>query len=104
MVSDVEQNDKPGSGWHLRLSNAALTGRAIPYVEPSTTINPVSDLTIWTDHVNLVNLIGGAAAGNTPVIVDNPDITLTLAGEPEAWTNDTALVKLPSTKFNIVTP
>jgi alkyl sulfatase BDS1-like metallo-beta-lactamase superfamily hydrolase len=71
MVSDVEQNGKPGASWHLRLSNAALTGHAIPYVAPSTTANPGSDLTIWSDHINLVKLIGAAALGESPVIVDN---------------------------------
>ncbi|KAF7874816.1 hypothetical protein EAF04_001990 [Stromatinia cepivora] len=104
MVSDVEQNNKPGAGWHLRLSNAALTGHGIPYVESATEPNAGSDLTIWSDHGNLVKLIGGAAAGKNPAIVDNSDITLTYAGDVDAWTNITALIKLPSTKFNIVTP
>ncbi|KAI9651283.1 hypothetical protein NHQ30_001321 [Ciborinia camelliae] len=104
MVSDVEQAKKMGAGWHLRLSNAALTGHAISYVEPSTKPNSGSDLTIWLDHQNLVALIGGAAAGQSPVIVDNPNITLTTAGDVEAWDKIMALIKLPNTKFNIVTP
>ncbi|KAA8572569.1 hypothetical protein EYC84_003173 [Monilinia fructicola] len=104
MISDIVQDDKMGAGWHLRLSNAALTGHGIPYVEPSTSPNAGSELTIWSDNINLVSLIGGAAAGKSPAIVDNPDITLTTAGDADAWTKITSLVKLPNVKFNIVTP
>ncbi|RAL67580.1 hypothetical protein DID88_008335 [Monilinia fructigena] len=104
MISDIIQDNNMGAGWHLRLSNAALTGHSIPYVKPSTSPNAGSDLTIWSDNINLVGLIGGAAAGKNPVIVDNPDITLTTAGDVDAWNKITSLVKLPNVKFNIVTP
>ncbi|KAF7955088.1 uncharacterized protein EAE97_000347 [Botrytis byssoidea] len=104
MVSDIQQNNKPSAGWHLRLSNAAITGHAIPYVVSSEKPNPGSDLTIWLDHVNLARLVGATALGRNPVIVDNPYIALSTAGDVDAWTKITALIKLPTADFNIVTP
>ncbi|QSZ35035.1 hypothetical protein DSL72_007898 [Monilinia vaccinii-corymbosi] len=104
MVSDVEQNNKMGAGWHLRLSNAALTGHAIPYAKPSPNPNAGSDLTIWSDKINLVGLIGAAAAGEKPVIIENQKLILTPAGDVDAWSKITAVIKVPNVKFNIVTP
>ncbi|TGO46942.1 hypothetical protein BCON_0300g00020 [Botryotinia convoluta] len=86
------------------LSNAAMTGHAIPYVASSEKPNPGSDLTIWLDHVNLARLVGETALGRSPVIVGNPYIALTTAGDVDAWTKITALIKLPTADFNIVTP
>ncbi|KAM0168112.1 hypothetical protein ACHAPF_011326 [Botrytis cinerea] len=104
MVSNIEQNNKPVAGWHLRLSNAAFIGHAIAYVKPSNKSNAGSDLTIWSDHRNLVELVGAAIAGKSPVIVDNKKVILDTAGDVDAWTDIMVLIKLPSTKFNIVTP
>ncbi|KAF7868724.1 uncharacterized protein EAF02_009460 [Botrytis sinoallii] len=104
MVSGIQLNNKPSAGWHLRLSNAAMTGHAIPYVASSEKPNPGSDLTIWLDHVNLARLIGATALGRSPVIVNNPYIALTTAGDVDALTKITALIRLPSADFNIVTP
>ncbi|KAF7904453.1 hypothetical protein EAF00_001787 [Botryotinia globosa] len=95
---------EPSAGWHLRLSNTAMTGHAIPYVASSEKPNSGSDLTIWLDHVNLARLVGATALGRNPVIVDNPDIALSTAGDVDAWTKITALIKLPTADFNIVTP
>lgn len=81
-----------------------MTGHAIAYVKPSNKSNAGSDLTIWSDHRDLVELVGAAIAVKSSVIVDNKKVILTTAGDVDAWTNIMALIKLPSTKFNIVTP
>ncbi|KAF7907320.1 uncharacterized protein EAF01_004907 [Botrytis porri] len=80
-----------------------MTGHDIPYVASSEKPNPVSDLTFWLDHVNLPKLVGAAALGRNQGIVDNPHTTLTAAGDVDAWTKITALIKFPTADFNIVT-
>jgi alkyl sulfatase BDS1-like metallo-beta-lactamase superfamily hydrolase len=99
MVEDVKQLEKPGVGWHLRLSNAALTGHAVPYTASPNPRNGGITLTVWLKHQELVTLIGGAAAGKTP----NLD-KLTTSGNVDAWTDITSLVTVPNSAFNIVTP
>ncbi|KAM0124492.1 hypothetical protein ACHAO1_011020 [Botrytis cinerea] len=90
-----------GDGSENGTCDAALTGHAIAYVKPSNKSNAESDLTSWSDHRNLVELVGVAIAVKSSVIVDNKKVILTTV---DAWTNIMALIKLPSTKFNIVTP
>ena len=93
------QIKKLPAGWHLRLSNAAITGHAIDYVAPQRPRNEVVDLTIWLNHKELVGLIEASALGKTPGIGN-----LTTAGNLEAWADTTALVEKQTPAFNIVTP
>lgn len=99
MVEDMEQLEKPGAGWHLRLSNAALTGHAVPYTASPNPRNAEITLTVWLKHQELVALIGAAAASKTP----NLD-KLIISGNVDAWTDITSLVTVPNPAFNIVTP
>ncbi|KAJ6118243.1 beta-lactamase domain-containing protein [Penicillium samsonianum] len=99
MVEDVEQLEKPGAGWHLRLSNAALTGHAVPYTASPNPRSAGIALSVWLKHQELVALIGAAAAGKT----SNLD-KLIISGNVDAWTDITSLVTVPNPAFNIVTP
>jgi alkyl sulfatase BDS1-like metallo-beta-lactamase superfamily hydrolase len=102
MISNLVQAKKTGAGWHLRLSNAALIGHAISYVESSNSPNPGNDLTVWLNQKTLVVLIGKAAVAESPSL-DHSD-QITTVGHLKAWTKITTLVTVPNSAFNIVTP
>ncbi|KAJ6032503.1 beta-lactamase domain-containing protein [Penicillium herquei] len=99
MVEDVEQLKTMGAGWHLRLSNAALTGHAIEYVTSTSPPNPKTTLTVWLKHQELVVLVAGASAGKATTL-DN----LVTSGDVNAWTGIVSLATVPNAAFNIVTP
>ncbi|KAJ5921104.1 beta-lactamase domain-containing protein [Penicillium verhagenii] len=96
MVDDVGNE---GSGWHLRLSNAALTGHVVQYTAAPKTRDSNVDLTVWLTHQELVTLVGGASVGQSPTLDQ-----LVTSGNVEAWTDIVSLVALPNPAFNIVTP
>ncbi|KAJ6438187.1 beta-lactamase domain-containing protein [Purpureocillium lavendulum] len=89
------------AGWHLRLSNGALTGRAVKYVAPPKPRDGTVDLTVWLNHEALVKVVGSAAAGQ-PITLDS--LGLVTSGDEAAWDTITALIVLPNPAFNIVTP
>ncbi|KAJ5933641.1 beta-lactamase domain-containing protein [Penicillium verhagenii] len=96
MVSDVANES---SGWHLRLSNAALTGHVVQYTAAPKTRDSNVNLTVWLNHRELAALVGGASVGQNPTLDQ-----LVTSGNVEAWTDIISLVALPNPAFNIVTP
>jgi alkyl sulfatase BDS1-like metallo-beta-lactamase superfamily hydrolase len=88
MITDLS------SGWHLNLSNGALTGHAIPFktIEPSEL--PAS-LTIEVTHLQLVGLTVGHP--------DNLD-GITISGDAKVWKTLLSLLTIPDKAFAIVTP
>lgn len=90
MVEDVDQVGKPGAGWHLRLSNAALTGHAVPYTAFPNPRNAGISLTVWLKHQELVYLVGGTTSGNNPNVGK-----FTTSGDLDAWSDITSRVTIP---------
>ncbi|EQL01127.1 hypothetical protein G6O67_003593 [Ophiocordyceps sinensis] len=102
MVEDMKQLKTMGAGWHLRLSNGAVTGHAVQYVERPNPRDKNVSLTVWALHETLVSLVGKAAAGEA-VSLDHVK-GVTTAGDIKAWGTVTDLVVVPNSAFNIVTP
>jgi alkyl sulfatase BDS1-like metallo-beta-lactamase superfamily hydrolase len=84
------------SGWHLNLSNGALTGHAIPFkaIEPGELELPAS-LTIEVSHSQLVGLTVGQP-GNLDGIHTSGDV--------KVWKKLLSLLTIPDRTFAIVTP
>ncbi|KAL6693218.1 beta-lactamase-like protein [Trichoderma pleuroticola] len=102
MVQDMPKRlETTKVGWHVRLSNGALTGHAVPYASPPEPRDENVGLTVWTDHKTLVELVGSAAAG-TPTKLDQYD--LIIVGDTGNWDVITSFVQVPNSAFNIVTP
>ncbi|KOS18011.1 Alkyl/aryl-sulfatase BDS1 [Escovopsis weberi] len=100
MIDDmVQQAANPGAGWHCRMSNGAVTGRATPYVAYSSSFTGKATLTVWLKHADLTNLIGAAALGQAASLDG-----FNTSGDVKAWTTICQLVTLPDTAFNIVIP
>ncbi|KAB8239221.1 hypothetical protein ETB97_012028 [Aspergillus alliaceus] len=99
MVAKMQQGSDPSIGWHLRLSNGALTGHSIPYLVYPNQRNSRVTLTVWLEHQDLVNLVGAAASANTSDITQYKTV-----GNTQVWQTITSLVKVPNDRFNIVTP
>ncbi|KAJ5958013.1 beta-lactamase domain-containing protein [Penicillium vulpinum] len=99
MVTDLEQPKGVGAGWHLRLSNAALTGRVAPYVASPPVENIAATLTVWLNHKELVELVGATVIGKSPSLDQ-----LTTSGDLDAWDSITSLIAVPNPALNIVTP
>ncbi|KAL7943818.1 beta-lactamase-like protein [Trichoderma barbatum] len=89
------------SGWHLRLSNGAVTGHGVPYVSPPEPRDKKVGLTVWTDHETLVKIVASAAAG-IPSKLDQ--FKVVTVGDTENWDVITSFVEVPNPAFNIVTP
>ncbi|KAA8643370.1 hypothetical protein EYZ11_003406 [Aspergillus tanneri] len=98
-VEDMQQLKSRGAGWHLRLSNGALTGHAIPYIPAPSKRTTEGPLKVWLSHKQLVTLIGLADSGKPSSV--EPFIT---SGSVEIWKTITSFIKLPNLAFNIVTP
>lgn len=62
MVTDLEQPKGIGAGWHLRLSNVALTGQVAPYVASQAVESTYATMTVWLKHTELMELVGAAVA------------------------------------------
>ncbi|KAK5996554.1 Linear primary-alkylsulfatase [Cladobotryum mycophilum] len=102
MVEDLPQVGSKGStGWHLRLSNGALTGHAVQYVQPPNPRDSTVTLTAWITHQNLITLVGSAAIAQ-PVSIDG--LVTSFSGDKAAWKTITDLITLPNLAFTIVTP
>ncbi|KAK4093780.1 hypothetical protein Purlil1_2114 [Purpureocillium lilacinum] len=104
MVEGMQVDPKTSAkdaGWHLRLSNGALTGRAVEYVAHPKRRDSNVDLTVWVSHVGLVALVGSATLG-TPKSLDS--VKAVTAGDAGAWDAVTSLIVVPNPAFNIVTP
>lgn len=87
MITDMSR------GWHLNLSNGALTGHGIEYREPSNERD--ASLVIWLTHKDLTALIAG----------DRKDLGgLTTAGDVKYWETLVSLLTTPDPAFAIVTP
>ncbi|RAQ48567.1 beta-lactamase domain-containing protein [Aspergillus flavus] len=87
MITDMSR------GWHLNLSNGALTGHGIEYHELSNETD--ASLVIWLTHKDLTALIAG----------DRKDLGgLTTAGEVKYWETLVSLLTTPDPAFAIVTP
>jgi alkyl sulfatase BDS1-like metallo-beta-lactamase superfamily hydrolase len=88
MITDLS------SGWHLNLSNGALTGHAIPFkaIEPGELL---ASLTIEVTHLQLVGLTIGQP--------DNLDGIIT-SGDVIVWKKLLSLLTIPDKIFAIVTP
>jgi alkyl sulfatase BDS1-like metallo-beta-lactamase superfamily hydrolase len=84
------------SGWHLNLSNGALTGHAIQFktIEHGELELPAS-LTIEVTHPQLVGLTVGQP--------DNLD-GITTSGDVNVWKTLLSLLTIPDRTFAIVTP
>lgn len=102
MVEDMPRQSGTGPvGWHMRLSNGAMTGHEIPYVPFRDLKDSTVDLTVWLAHETLVKVVGSAAVGKDSSL-DQTGIKT--SGDTNAWTKVTALVVVPNNAFNIVTP
>ncbi|VEU22725.1 DEKNAAC103795 [Brettanomyces naardenensis] len=89
MISDLN------SGWHLNLSNGALTGHAIPFKKFDSSDKLPASLTIEVTHRQLVGLTLGQP--------DNLDGIHT-SGDVTVWKTLLSLLTIPDTSFAIVTP
>lgn len=87
------------AGWHLRLSNGAVTGRAVAYAAPPSPRDAAVTLTVWLSHAQLVDTVGCAA-----VCEASPLDAFTTAGDTAAWEVVAGLVQVPDPAFAIVTP
>ncbi|KID75813.1 Alkyl/aryl-sulfatase BDS1 [Metarhizium brunneum] len=104
MVEDMPRKSVQGKGqigWHMRLSNGAMTGHEIPYVAFKDLKDSKSDLTVWLAHETLVTAVGIAAAGKKPEITAYQVVT---SGDVGAWEKAIAFIQVPKSAFNIVTP
>ncbi|KAK4061337.1 hypothetical protein Trihar35433_9664 [Trichoderma harzianum] len=102
MVQDMPKRlETTKVGWHVRLSNGAMTGHAVPYASPPEPRDKNIGLTVWTDHKTLVQIVGSAAAG-MPTKLDQYD--LITVGDTGNWDVITSFVQVPDSAFNIVTP
>ncbi|KAL6908794.1 beta-lactamase-like protein [Trichoderma evansii] len=102
MVKDMPQNlTKSSVGWHVRLSNGALTGHGVDYTPSPNPREGTIDLTVWLNHETLVAVVGTAAIGK-PISLDAT--TAITSGNTAVWDTITSLVSLPNLGFNIVTP
>jgi alkyl sulfatase BDS1-like metallo-beta-lactamase superfamily hydrolase len=100
MVEDIPHNlGTANLGWHLRLSNGAVTGHDVPYVSPPEPRDRKVGLTVWVDHKSLVAIVASAAAGK-PFKIDK----FTTAGNIEDWYAIASFVQIPNPAFNIVGP
>ncbi|KAE8377056.1 beta-lactamase-like protein [Aspergillus bertholletiae] len=80
-------------GWHLNLSNGAVTGHEIEYRGPSNATD--ASFTIWLTHMDLASLIAG----------DRKNLDgLTTAGDVTCWETLASLLTAPDPAFAIVTP
>ncbi|KFG77759.1 beta-lactamase domain-containing protein [Metarhizium anisopliae] len=105
MIGDMKASPKQpteGAGWHVRLSNGAVTGRAVKYVPSPEPRDPNVTLTVWLLHTALVELVASAVAGK-PTSIDSLE-NVTTYGDTAAWDTITSLVTQPNVAFNIVTP
>ncbi|KID82143.1 beta-lactamase domain-containing protein [Metarhizium guizhouense ARSEF 977] len=105
MIGDMKASPKQpteGAGWHVRLSNGAVTGRAVKYVPSPEPRDPNVTLTVWLLHKALVELVASAVAGK-PTSIDSLE-NVTTYGDTAAWDTITSLVTQPNVAFNIVTP
>ncbi|KAF7586895.1 hypothetical protein BBP40_008044 [Aspergillus hancockii] len=98
-VDDMNAPPNAAAGWHLRLSNGALTGHSIYYESLPTERPTEGPLKVWLSHKELVSVIGLAVSGKPSSI--EPFKT---SGSVESWKTITSLIKLPNHAFNIVTP
>ncbi|KAE8151312.1 beta-lactamase domain-containing protein [Aspergillus avenaceus] len=87
--------NKNHEGWHLRLSNAALTGRAIPYAGPNESSSIPASLTVYATHAELIGLVSGKRKG-----LEN----LYTRGDTAVWDRLRGLLTTQDKAFNIVTP
>ncbi|KAF4162543.1 hypothetical protein CNMCM6936_001972 [Aspergillus lentulus] len=93
--------DPEYKGWHIRLSNAALTGHAIEYLGPKSRsapeapATPSADLTLYVTHEELVQLFNGKRANLEG---------LNYTGDAGVWDTLKSLLTIPNPAFNIVTP
>ncbi|PWY72451.1 beta-lactamase domain-containing protein [Aspergillus sclerotioniger CBS 115572] len=95
MMVTYPKSSKDPEGWHARLSNAAMTGRAIPYAAPGDTSPIPASLTIYVTHEQLVELVSGVRRSLEG---------LETSGNPEVWECLANLLTTPNKAFNIVTP
>jgi len=83
------------SGWHLNLSNGALTGYAVPFKRIEQGENLPASLTIEVTHLQLIGLTLGHP--------DNVDRFPT-SGDVKVWKTLLSLLTKPDESFAIVTP
>ncbi|PYI06179.1 beta-lactamase domain-containing protein [Aspergillus sclerotiicarbonarius CBS 121057] len=95
MMVTYPKTGKDPEGWHMRLSNAALTGRAIPYAAPRDHSTIPASLTIYVTRTQLNELVSGVRKS-----VDGLETT----GDPDVWHQLRRLLTTSNTAFNIVTP
>ncbi|KNG87383.1 beta-lactamase domain-containing protein [Aspergillus nomiae NRRL 13137] len=87
--------NKSPEGWHMRLSNAVLTGHAIPYSGPGTSSSIPASLTIYATQAEFIELITGERK-----TLDN----LNTKGDTAVWSVLRDLLTTQDKSFNIVTP
>lgn len=98
LVEDMPQTlTNSPVGWHIRLSNGALTGHGVEYTPSRNPRDGTINLTIWLNHETPVAMVGSAAIGK-PISIDE-----TTAIASGVWDKVTSLVSLPNRGFNIVT-
>jgi alkyl sulfatase BDS1-like metallo-beta-lactamase superfamily hydrolase len=104
MVENMPRKSLPGTGpigWHMRLSNGAMTGHEIQFVAFEDAQDSKVDLTVWLTHETLVTAVGAAAAGEKTALDAYQVMTM---GEMEAWEEVIAFIHEPVDAFNITTP
>ncbi|PHH87684.1 hypothetical protein CDD83_8541 [Cordyceps sp. RAO-2017] len=104
MVDGLDDKRAPGgkAGWHLRLSNGAVTGHAVRYLPPKQTRDDddgAADLTAWLSHEALCGIVAKGALGQTSSFDG-----VTTVGDTGAWDTIVSFVTIPNPAFNIVTP
>jgi len=92
---DIMITDDTPSGWHMNMSNGALTGHAIAYLEYPDLPTPPASLTFWPTHRQLVDLINGDAQGFSGIQT---------SGDVNVWTTLQSLLTPYNLNFAIVTP
>ncbi|KAF5857490.1 hypothetical protein ETB97_005703 [Aspergillus alliaceus] len=94
-AKDGKVTDPEFKGYHVRLSNGALTGHVIKYQGPGTSSAPAADLTLYVTHQELVQLFNGERS-----TIEG----LNYAGDAGVWDILLSLLTIPNTGFNIVKP
>ncbi|RAL03648.1 uncharacterized protein BO80DRAFT_289482 [Aspergillus ibericus CBS 121593] len=95
MMTTCPESGKDPGGWHMRLSNSALTGRALPYSAPGNPSPISADLTIYVTRTQLNELVSSVRKS-----LEGLETT----GDREVWQQLRQLLTTPNSSFNIVTP
>jgi alkyl sulfatase BDS1-like metallo-beta-lactamase superfamily hydrolase len=97
VIHYTEEKVSRYSGWHMNMSNGALTGYEFPARDG--TLLPLAGLTIWLTHEELVKQIVAAHQEKYPGLAG-----LEHVGDDKLWGTLARLVEIQDPGFAIVTP